>query len=225
MSCQDICARWRSFSEPSEIALGEGAPQTVRLKHWQTDELANVLTRVLYDEPQFRYLVPEEDTRLRLLPNFFQSAIRASQENGETYTTQEVEGGAVWVRNGNGASLETIMKSAFESARLHSGLESIRRCLNLGTYLDEIHQRLIRGPHWYLLTLGVDPSKRNENVLETLIEPALARADLEGLPCYLEAFSEKSLLYYRTHGFRIAGGGRIPESGPDFWAMIRTPKR
>src|SRR5262245_10089016 len=155
MSCQDICARWRSFSEPSDIALGQDTPQAFRLKLWQTDELANVLTRALYDEPQFRYLIPDEEARLRFLPNFFRSAIRASQENGESYTTQEVGGGAVWVRTGNGVSLEGMMRSALESARLHWGPENVRRCLNLGTYLDEIHQRLIRGPHGYLVTLGV----------------------------------------------------------------------
>jgi hypothetical protein len=29
------------------------------------------------------------------------------------------------------------------------------------------------------------------------------------------------LSFYEAHGFRIEGGGRIAESGPEFWAMMR----
>lgn len=57
---------------------------------------------------------------------------------------------------------------------------------------------------------------------EALIEPVLSRADSTGMPCYLETFSEKRLSFYKDFGFRITGAGRIPDEGPNFWAMTRA---
>jgi hypothetical protein len=49
----------------------------------------------------------------------------------------------------------------------------------------------------------------------------LSQADSQRLPCYVETFSERHIPFYERHGFRIAGGGKIAASGPDFWALIR----
>jgi hypothetical protein len=57
--------------------------------------------------------------------------------------------------------------------------------------------------------------------IRALIKPGLARADSDGLPCYLETFQERHLAFYEEHGFQIAGAGCIPD-GPNFWTMIRT---
>jgi hypothetical protein len=223
MHCEDICARWRSLSRPFDGGLEDDDAPAVRLEPSQTEVLATALSRALYDEPQFLYLIPDEQARLRLLPSFFRTAIRACHLNGEAYTTRGVDGGALWIGPESETRLAKIMQWGFESTRLQWEWENHKRCINLGTYLDGVRQRLVRGPHWYLLTLGVEPSKQNEK--GTLIEPVLARASLEGLPCYVDTLNEESLPFYERHGFRIAGGGRIPEGGPDFWAMIRTPQR
>jgi len=41
----------------------------------------------------------------------------------------------------------------------------------------------------------------------------------------VETLEERSLSFYEAQGFRIEGCGRITESGPRFWAMIRAPHR
>jgi len=88
-------------------------------------------------------------------------------------------------------------------------------------HLERIQQQLITKPHWYLMALAADVSK--PEIRGKLMEPTLDRADAEGLPCYLETFSEGSLPLYESYGFRIAAAGRIPRGGPDFWAMVRMP--
>jgi GNAT superfamily N-acetyltransferase len=224
MSCESICTRWSSIIRPSDTGPKEDDSLVVRLEPSQANVLATVLTRALYDEPQFLYLIPDEQARLRVLANFFRSAIRDSQQNGETFTTREVDGGALWLRPGNGALLASVLRRGFESLPVQWRWETLTRCMKLGTCVDQVHQRLIREPHWYLLAFGVEPSRQAERLRRALMERLLVRADLERLPCYLETFNEEMLPFYGRLGFRIEAGGRIPEGGPDFWAMVRTPK-
>ena len=186
-----------------------------RLETSKAEELAVVLSGALCNEPHFRYVMPDDHTRLHFLREYFGSAIRASQWNGEIYTTTRIDGGALWIGPGSGLTIASMMTM--------SPAEAQKRCINLVTHLDEVHQQLVRGLHWYLLALGVKPSGQNENIEGLLLEPLLARADSDDLPCYLETFNDKHLPFYERHGFRIAGSGKIPGGGPDFWAMIRRP--
>ena len=187
----------------------------LRLEMSKAEELAAVLSEALCNEPHFRYVIPDDHARLRFLRGYFGSAIRASRLNGEIYTTPPIDGGALWIGPGRGLTLASIMTM--------SPSEAQKRCGNLVTHLDEVHQQLVRELHLYLLALGVKPSRQNENVEGILVEPLLARADSDDLPCYLETFNDKHLPFYERHGFRIAGSGKIPGGGPDFWAMIRRP--
>jgi len=183
----------------------------------KAEELAAVLSEALCNEPHFRYVIPDDHARLRFLRGYFGSAIRASRLNGEIYTTPPIDGGALWIGPGRGLTLASMMTM--------SPSEAQERCSNLVTHLDEVHQQLVRELHLYLLALGVKPSRQNENVEGILVEPLLARADSDDLPCYLETFNDKHLPFYERHGFRIAGSGKIPGGGPDFWAMIRRPSQ
>ena len=189
----------------------------LRLEASKAEELAAVLSEALCNEPHFRYVIPDDPMRIHFLRGYFGSAIRASQLNGEIYATPRVDGGALWIGPGRGLTLASMMTM--------SPAEAQKRCINLVTHLDEVHQQLVRGLHWYLLALGAKPSRQNENVEGMLLERLLSRADSDDLPCYLETFNDKHLHFYERHGFRIAGSGKIPGGGPDFWAMIRRPSQ
>jgi hypothetical protein len=100
----------------------------------------------------------------------------------------------------------------------------VRRCISLGARIEELRHRLAAGPHWYLLALGAEPPMERSAVTELLIEPVVARADSDRLPCYVETFQERDLSSYEKAGFRVEGAGNILEGGPSFWAMIRAPR-
>ena len=137
--------------DPSGTAL--------RLEVSKAEELAVVLSEALCNEPHFRYVIPGDPARLRFLQEFFGSAIRASQLNGEIYTTARVDGGALWIGPGRGLIIASMMTMSPSEAR--------ERYINLVTHLDEVHQQLVQGLHLYLLALGVKPSRQNESAGNT----------------------------------------------------------
>ena len=129
------------------IADQHQAIPVVRLEPSQEERLAGVLNRAFQDDPNFRYLIPDEQERLRLLPDYFRWAIRASQQCGEIHTTQTVDGGALWI-----------------SPKHMLEWSNLSRYVNLATPLEEAHSRLAGGSHWYLLAHGVEPSKQGMGI-------------------------------------------------------------
>ena len=190
----------------------------------QVEFLAAVLTQAFHNEPRIAYILPEEVTRRSVLPWFFRSvAIRASQLCGEIYTTTTPDGGILWISPGCDSTFTRIVQLDMQAAKLEVRRSSFRRWITLHAHMERVHRRLVKGPHWYLAALGVRSLNTVKAISGALIEPVLAQADRDRLPCYVETFHETFLPFYEECGFQIAGAGQIPKGGPNFWAMIRTP--
>ena len=188
----------------------------IPLEPSQVDRLAIVLGQTYYDEPRIRYILRDEETRIRLLPELFRVAIHAAQLGGGIQTTHRLDGAALWVGPGRKLTIGWTMRRGLPSMSRQLDWATLRRCVTLGLHLDEIHQRLIQAQHFYLLALGVESSVERDSVRANLIEPLLSRADSDDLPCYVETFNDKALPFYERHAFRIAGCGKIGGDGPDF---------
>jgi hypothetical protein len=195
------------------------ASPLVRLDWSRGDVLAAVLSRALQDDPGFRYVMPNREDRLRLLPDLFRGLIHASQVCGQIDTVPAVEGGALWIPPEGALTIWQTVRTRLLSMPLQLPVSALRRFMALTVCLEEVQNHVAGKPHWYLLAWGTDSSKRGR---ETLIEPGLSRAKSGGFPCYAETLDEKKLPFYKRLGFRIAAAGKIPGGGPDFWVMIRT---
>ena len=193
----------------------------VPLDSSQADRLIAVLTSLHHDKPHFQYIVPNAQARARLLPGLFREAVRVAELYGEIQATQNLDSCTLWVGPGSRWAIVPTLRSRLSSIAPQLGLKEFRRGLRVGMHLDAVHHRLVRGHHWSLLAQAFEPTRQKEEVGATLLEPVLARANAEGLPCYLETFNEEDLHFYVRYGFRIAGCGKIGSAGPAFWALIR----
>jgi len=191
----------------------------------QVEALATMLSRSFENEPNFVYIIPDEQARRMILRRFFQMvAIPASRLFGEICTTNQIHGASLWIRPGSGFTFERMIRNAMRGTPLKLDQASLRRWINLGARVEKARHRLVRGPHWYLLALGVEPSTDRCSLRGLLTEPVLSRADSDKIPCYVEIFDERDLSFYENLGFRVEGAGGITQGGPSFWAMIRAPK-
>jgi ribosomal protein S18 acetylase RimI-like enzyme len=105
------------------------------------------------------------------------------------------------------------------------GLAAFRRLMRSQAHYERLHKRDVPPRHWYLPTLGVDPPRQGQGIGGALLQPVLARADAEGLWCYLETEKEKNVPFYRKHGFEVAAEGDLAGDGPHFWTMRRKPQQ
>jgi ribosomal protein S18 acetylase RimI-like enzyme len=202
--------------------------EPVRLTTSQIDLAVEVLARAFFDDPELVYMTPDAARRMRLWPDMYRSLVHYAFLYGdEVYTTPgAVRGVAVWLPPGKSwSNIGGWFRTEAVRAAFRFRIGEIRRALRVLTSVDRVHGRCMTGPHWYLSLLSVEPSCQGQGIGGMLIQPTLARADADGLPCYLETATEKNVRFYRKHGFEVLAEERIPGGGPRFWAMVRNPRR
>jgi ribosomal protein S18 acetylase RimI-like enzyme len=207
-------------------------------KHWEVSDLgadqlpraSEMLGRAFQNDPALRFLVPEGARRARLAPSLLGGMARYCWLYGEVYATRGLEGIACWLPPGeplpgfSPRALVRVSRAGLLADVPRLGWEGLGRLLRWTRYTDELHPRLAPGPHWYLWLLGVEPSQQGTGVGTALLRPALARADGEGVPCYLETQNERNLRFYRKQGFRVVSDGEVPGHGLRVWTMLREPR-
>ncbi len=80
------------------------------------------------------------------------------------------------------------------------------------------------GPHWYLWGLAVDPDCQSRGLGTLLMQPGLAQADQEHLPCYLETHAAHNISFYEKRGFKLVRSEKVPGIDVPFWCFVRMPK-
>lgn len=195
------------------------------LTNSQIRSATSTLVRAFRKDPVARYLFPDDSRRAHLLPWYLGSALRYCSNYGEVYSTEALDGVAAWLPPGRTrvSNYWHMFRSGMLLAPLKVGPPAFSRLMALTACMDAAHERWAPGRHWYLLVLGVEPSGQGCGIGGALIEPVLARADAEGIPCYLETQYEWNLSFYGRYGFEVVEEGAVPNGGPWVWFMVRQP--
>jgi ribosomal protein S18 acetylase RimI-like enzyme len=185
-----------------------------------------VLARAFQDDPNWSWVLPCESRRAQVLPWFMEALAKYCRKHGEAYTTAgKVKGAALWIPPGKyPLSVAGMMLAGLMLVPFKFGRAAFARLMSSLSYYEQLHKCHVPPRHWYLPTLGVDPSCQGQGIGSALIRPVLGRADSEGLFCYLETEKERNLPFYRMHGFEVAAEDDLPNDGPHFWTMRRKPQ-
>ena len=201
----------------------ESTHEAVALDASRVDRAAAVLARAFQDDPVQRYVIPSGNRRARVAPWTFRVLVRYCLPHGGVYTTPDLGGVACWLPPGIGASEPWgMIRSGMILAPLRLGPTASVRFTRISGYMVVERKRNAPAPHWYLVGIGVEPSRQGEGIGGTLLKPALARADADGVPCYLETQTERNVRFYERHGFRVASEGE--PGGQRVWTMLRPPR-
>jgi ribosomal protein S18 acetylase RimI-like enzyme len=83
---------------------------------------------------------------------------------------------------------------------------------------DAVHPKK---PHYYLFAIGVDPLAQGKGCAGDMMRGFLAKADAEGVPCYLENSNPKNTAMYEHLGFVNKGRIEMGEGAPQLLGMWR----
>lgn len=78
-------------------------------------------------------------------------------------------------------------------------------------------------PHWYLMSIGVDPYHQNAGLGGVLMKHVLPRSDADGIFAYLESSNPRNVPFYERHGFEVTKVIQVGTS-PTFTLMVREPR-
>ncbi len=179
--------------------------------------LSAVLAAAFDDDPVFRWLAPDDETRPAVSRAFFDLVVEILAAHDDSWTTAgDISGAALWIPYGREAMSEE-RGELFEAQTAQLYHPHADRVEQLGAAMDAAHPT---EPHEYLWFLGVAPAVQGRGIGSRLLAPVLERADRNGHPAYLEATSPRSRDLYARHGFVAAAPIAAP-GGPPLWPMWR----
>lgn len=200
--------------------------QTARLQPAQHRQAGEMLARAFYDDPLSVYLVPHDAKRARVLPWLYERVVRyGAMYDGELLVTpNSVDGVAVWLPPGlSHTPITWLIRAGLALTPLKFGLGATGRFM-AANHVERLRAKLAPEPHWYLWVIGVEPERQGRGLGSSLIEPMIARADADGLPCYLETHKERNVTFYEKHGYNAVHTGNVAKEGPPYWCLKREPR-
>lgn len=183
-----------------------------------------MLSRAFMADPLYVRLLPLWEERARTLPPLWHGLVRYCLRYGSVECAPRLAGVACWLRPGyEEITPVRVLRTglALPRAILRFPHTARRALLAMAAHLDRLRRGIVGGPTWYLRALGVEPSLQGRGIGGALLAHGLARADRDGLPCYLETMNERDLRFYERHGFRIAHEGPLPPSGIRVFILLR----
>lgn len=181
--------------------------------------LSDMLVRAFEDDPVANFMFTGPRRRRLGLHSFFTSQLRRQYlPYHQVDTTEARDGVAIWgpperPRQGLRELFQLLPTAPYLAPR-------VVRALKLLFEIDALHPK---EPHWYLATLGTEPSRQGHGIGSTLLRTALARVDEEGSPAYLESSKERNVPLYARFGFEVIDEHRSAGS-PPIWRMWREPR-
>jgi GNAT superfamily N-acetyltransferase len=198
----------------------------VRLLSTQVPEAGTVIGRAFWNDPLTLYVLPDETHRREAIGPWFESVVRYGDLFAEVYTTAQVlKGAAVWIPPDSGEMTDERWAAADSESgsAMALGEAAKKRLAHQFDHTDVSHEALMPMPHWYLMLIGVAPEWQGHGVGGALLQPGFARADTEGVPCYLETGTESNVRFYQGHGFAVVIEEEVP-GGLYYWGMRRDPQ-
>jgi GNAT superfamily N-acetyltransferase len=184
--------------------------------------VVEMLVRAFDDDPVPRFIFGEGLGRRSGLRKFFTIQLEHSYlPRGQVWTTDDRLGAAVWgLPNTHRAALAELFHLLPALPQLLRG----RRPLDSLRLLGDVDSARPKEPHWYLATLGTEPSRQGRGIGSALLGAVLDHLDAEGMPAYLESSKERNVPFYARHGFEVTGEIHAPKGGPTLWLMWREPR-
>jgi ribosomal protein S18 acetylase RimI-like enzyme len=187
------------------------------------DTLAAVLARAFHDDPPMMWLLPDPGTRASRLTRMFATiiGIESLPYGGVDVACagEEILGGSIWMPPGH---WQPGLREKIRAAPGHWRAVAAApvRAARLGHALSRGHPR---EPHWYLKSIGIDPSSQGRGVGSLLLRSRLERCDRDRQPAYLEASKPEGIPLYERFGFRRTGNVAGPAGAPVQTKMWRPP--
>lgn len=200
--------------------------EPVRLRDEQISAASRVLARAFFDDPMTVYVEPDDVRREQILPGFFMTGVLLGHHHGEIHVPAgALDAVAVWM-SPDAPELTPEHLEAAGNADRHREMSpaALERFDRVMSVWGALHERDMSEPHWYLMTLGVDPPRQGHGIGGQLIAPVHARADAAGVPCYLETAKARNLPFYWKHGFEVLVEDTMPDAGFTYWTMRRPPQ-
>jgi GNAT superfamily N-acetyltransferase len=200
------------------------SPQARPARKADIPELSATLGRAFHDDPVMTWVLPDDTARTGQLARMFGIMIRRHHlSRGGVEAACDgprIGAAALWDPPNQWQQTRREQLLTIPAFIRVFGLRSEK-----GRGVQELMKRVHpEEPHWYLATIGSDPTVRGKGFGQALMRSRLDRVDAEHAPVYLESTKRENVPYYERFGFTVTREVVLPSGGPTMWAMWREPR-
>lgn len=194
-------------------------------------QLKKLLTECFREDPLYASLIPDKETRERLLPELFECDLSEFFENCEIFADSPDLNGVLVVSD------ESEHCNIFQyyltelKARLKTDEYLIREDMSLRTFHNFLVGRDYLNSRWtdqlhqenrlHLIYLAVRPDMQHHGISGLLIKEAIRYADRHRMMISLETHNEKNVSLYCHFGFKVYGVVEKPPFRLKQYCMVR----
>jgi len=125
----------------------------------EVNSASKVLAKAFRDDPDTSVLIPDLETRVKKLPEFFRFLVRFGLNYGEVYSpTENLEGISIWLHSSRmRMTFPRSLRSGILRLTLKMDGPTMKRFGKYSKDVEKVHEKVLDRQHWFLLALGVDP--------------------------------------------------------------------
>ena len=184
--------------------------------------VVRVLVRAFDDDPIMNWICRQDGKRREAFDRLSSLTLcKLSLPFGEVLVTDDRVGAALWVPPEKWKMGFFQQLSILPTMARVIGLPRFLQMLTVLNAGEKVHPP---DAHYYLLQVGVDPSRQGEGIGSALLTPVLERCDQERCGAYLENTNPENLSFYERHGFEVIGMIDLGPKAPPLSAMWRKPR-
>lgn len=200
--------------------------EAIRLRPAERESAAQALVRACFDSPMIAYYWPDLGRRVHYLERYWGCVVNYGLRYGQVYTTPDVTGLSVWLPPGQTHITPwRCSRAGYLALPLFLGFkEFFTRTIKNEGLVQQIHEEIMPGPHWYLWVIAVNRNHQGKGIEMALMRPGLQAADAQHLPCYLETYDVQTIPVYLKCGFGLVRAEQVPGSDLCFWCFRREPR-
>ena len=188
--------------------------------HDDLDLLARIAGEGFYDDPVMSWALPDDSRRLGQLTVMFRGlAEDVLPDRGRVLVADDAS--ACFWRDPTFDHHAEGEAGDDDQGPGPFSPDELARFSILTTAMHEAHPT---DEHWYLNVVATMPSHRSRGLGAAVLAPILARADADGLPCYLESTNPRNHTLYHRHGFEDMGDIHL-DDGVSMRQMWRIPQQ
>lgn len=200
---------------------GKDLNNLYRLGKEDIEKSADSIAKAFYDYPNFQHILADKlnHENIKLFLKFL---IKYSYLYAEAYaSSRELEGIILFTdyKNYKFGLLRSIRSGILPVMKI--GSEAGKRFNEFDRFTLDIHKRIMKNNHQYIILLGVDPNKQGQGYGSKLMLPVLKIAEEKGQACYLETHGENNVAFYSKLGFKVVSEDVLPGTNVIQYAMLK----
>lgn len=191
-------------------------PAIISVDDGSASRVLDIITLAFDRDPVARFFFSNPEVYLHWWPRWVMAIGKNGFAAGGVEATEDFRAGAIWLPPGVETDPSDI--AALDMPAGDPEEDALSEAMQAA--MAEYHPS---EPHWYLWTLGADPSVQGQGYGALLLEHRLAQIDERSEPAYLEASSPGLVPFYKRFGFEQIGLIDV-DPVPPLVPMFRPPR-